>query len=148
MAYLNRHDYFIGMIESKLSLVTNLNILNSFDVDKIKDYEFPFCYVEIANETLEYPLEDYKDSEGIIDFLIWIGVETTSDGDLRKVNSALTLEIEKVFKNCEFDSLTLSDYILSETNPRITNIMQVQNIEEIKVLYVISGKINYSFSWN
>lgn len=143
----NRHDHFIEAIEARLDTIAGLNIKTSFDVDAWKDYMFPYIYVEFLPEELYYPYEEGDSTDGKQAFIIWVGAETTTGGDLRKVCSALTHSIEKVFLDFEIDLLTTADFKLFTKGVKITGISQVGFSGETKIIYVIEGLIEYYQDW-
>lgn len=143
----NRHDHWITSIEANLAKVTGLNVLSNFDLDKWQDYKFPFAFAELIPEDLIYPYEDFLNFEGNQNFIIWVGVNTTLGGDLRKVTSALTAQIEKAFRNWKIDSLTTSDFVLHGQRARINRVVPVSNIGATKYLFIIEGEIVYNQDW-
>lgn len=154
MAKLNRHEHFISAIETKLDTITNLTILNTFDLDKWASYEFPYCYTELGPDVLSYNYEDFNDIQGVQDFTVWIGVESdgdheyhNSDGDLRSVTAKLNYEIEKAFKRFGISNLTNSDFSLTVDKARITGIHPVSNFGSTKYIFIVTGEIIYSQTW-
>lgn len=144
---MNRHNYFIQELEALVEELSELNVLSRFELQKANEYQYPYCYVELQNEILDYPYEDFYNAKGEIDFVLWIGIETSSDGDLRTVYGDLTEKIESKFKGIEFDSLNATYYNIDSCHPRITGLYPVSNFTETRFLYVVTGKILYDISW-
>jgi len=143
---MNRHSYIINEIEQKLSSLS-INKLSRFELQKAQSYQYPYFYVELQNETIDYPYEDYFYGKVSSQFAIWVGIETSTDGDLRTVFGDLTEEVESVFKGFEIQALENSNYTIDRSMPRITGIYPVSNFNEIEFLYVITGELEYNITW-
>jgi hypothetical protein len=146
-AATNRHSHFITALETKLDTITNLNIITKFDLDNWANYEMPYAYVELAPDILTYQYEDFVDFDGVQDFVFWVGIETSADGDLRDTTATLTLSIEKAFKRFSIANLDTSNFTLTINSVRITGIHPVQNYGDSKIIYITTGDIKYSIVW-
>ena len=148
--YINsRHEYFITELENVISNIDNLNVLTQYDLLKAESYEYPYAYVDLQDETIEFPYEDnQKYQKGIQEFIIWFGLDVDTDGDLRIIYSDFMLQIEKIFNNLELDKLYADDFTLNETQPRITSVYPTSYFGETKYLFSVSGNISYTLFWD
>lgn len=144
---MSRHSHIITHIEQRLQSITSISILNKFELQKAQAYQYPYCYVELQNEQITYPYEDYYYAKVDGQFSIWVGIETSADGDIRTVFSDLTEKIEYCLRGFEVPYEETSSYELESFSPRITGVYPVSNFNEHEFLYVVTGDYNYNINW-
>ena len=148
MAYTNRHEHFIGSIDTELDKISGLEILKIFNLDSWMEYSFPFAHTELSPEIINYRHEDYgSEFEGNQEFVVWVGVDDDNGDDLRNAYGSLVLLIEKAFKKYNIPNLTTSDFKLYIKSTKIKGIYPVLSGGDTKYLFLVNGEIHYELTW-
>ena len=150
MASTNRHSYFLAEIEAYLDTITGLNIKHSFNLDKWKDVEFPYAYVQLLSDNINSEYEDDSKPNGEQLATIFLGVEGYADSDIRDISNELSKKVEYILREASSNDLTIANYYtISNIDYDLMTIENVYNITEGKVknLFAVLVKITYSIKY-
>ena len=143
----NRHDQFISQLETQIATITEFNVLTQFDANKWDSYLFPYIYVDLGPDKIDYEFENGVDFSGVQSFILIMGLDTSTDGDIRSRFSTINLKVEKIFKNWKIDNLSTSDFNLNIFHTRVLEIEPIRNYGQTKEIYIIYGEIKYLQTW-
>jgi len=148
MAATNRHAHFVEKLETLLDTVSGLNILTVLNMNKWKDYQYPYAYVVLGPDETPPLYEDAGGTGGKIAFSIATGVSVASNEDIRAAGDTLIHLIEKAFRNYKMDELTVAgDFDLDNIVTRLTNLNPIPSDESTKQFFIIEGEITYDEEW-
>jgi len=91
--------------------------------------------------------EDSSGEEGTIDFGIWTGISTSTDGDIRSSVNEMTKYIEYALHNYKMSELTVIDYYTFRPNYVFLNSVMPIEKDKNKTLYLITGQVKYSLDY-